>query len=636
MISKSDLVFRDSPCETKAELQEWLKYFLEIDFPDCIVDKEYSNCSPFDMVWDVYDSALRTQKIKNALYIGNRGGSKTLGAATIEFLLLQHDRRSVTHIGAIEKQAKRAYQYFQQFYRRESFKDFVDQMVMEKTVVKDRGSFEILPCTLAAVNGPHTPLVVRDEIDTVIDKQAYNDIKGIPVPMPDGRDPIEIGISTRKSAFGLVQQEVSKAEKMGLSVFQWGILEMTKRCPDSRSGLTKIPLYVNINTLEVMNETEWKRSSSQTKMMFNYYQGYEGCLANCKLFPACRGFLKHQTSTAKYLWSVDFTQQKVTGVSSEWATAQHLCIKPSPTGLVYTNYNPQKNVKSYKQMLEIWLLGKQIEAKVVTLEDFATIVEAYGAVAIMGVDFGFTHPAVALLIYIDKMDNVYVVKEFAVTGMDGGEFAKYLKDNWKDKFRIGTVYADVEDPGRIKQLKTIGEFTCATAEKDADGPPGSRKILNKDVKGGIETVRRFIKVPGFTYTKLYIHESCELLLDQIQKYHYQTDKFGNVLSDMPEKEHDDAPDALRYPLHSVYGGKIGEVLLDVEERQRDDEVHKAPTPAELATKLGIPFNDNSEEYVEREEELKRKKEVKSHLGIELPVDDEDEGDDKDDGFSFVF
>jgi len=700
LIDNNMKLLRDTSLKSKEDLKNWLLYWLNIDLPDCIVDSEYSDCTPLDMVWMVYESALYSQKLNNFLFIGNRGGSKTLSAAVIEFLLLIHDKRDVTHIGAIEKQAKRAYQYFQGFFRENAFKEFVDRMVMEKTVVKDRGTFEILPCTLAAVNGPHTPIVCvhgdamilidnkdmlasnknrdkvlikasqvymeiikgkelkaisynhdtkkteskrilsaysngkrsiikivkesgnplrctlshkvyvkgknkyikaseinigdfivstislrgfsienlfikpvyekviktikeekaanvydftvednhnyfadntlvhncRDEIDTVQDIQAYNDIKGIPTQMKDGRPPIEIGISTRKTAFGLSQREVEKAKETGLSVFKWGILEVTERCPDSRSGKYIINIYVDINELEAVHEDEWKTLPHKEQIRFSLYEGYKGCLTNCKLFPACRGFLKNQKCKSKYLRTIELTQRQVLSSSTEWTNAQHLCIKPSPKGLVYGNFREDRSIKTYKEMLEV-ILDKTVRSNDVTLDDFVTIVEGIGFEAVMGQDFGFTNPAVSILVYIDKNDNIFIAKEFAVTGMDGAELAYYLKNNWLSKFSIETVYADIENPGNIKLLKKAG-FICASAQKDSEGIAGSRKILNKDVKGGIETVRGFIKVPGKNKTKLYVHPSCKLFLEEIRKYHYKVDRSGNVISDEPEKAFD--------------------------------------------------------------------------------------------------
>jgi len=631
-------LLRDSPCETRELLKEWLKYFIDIDLTDCIVDKEYSNCTPFDLVWKIYESAvLKKGDLTNALFIGCRNGGKTLAASVAEFMLLQHDSRSVTHIGAIEKQADRAYQYFQDFYKKEFFKDFVTKMVMKKTVVRDRGAFEIIPCTLASVNGPHTPLVTRDEIDTVQDKQAYKDISGIASPMPDKRPPIQIGISTRKSAFGLVQQEVDNAAETGMEVYQWGLLEMTEKCPDIRSGTAKKPYYVKIEELEAITEETWNSLPDKKKSGYEKYIGYEYCLTRCKMFAGCRGFLKNQTSTSKYLWTIDYSQKKLFEVDSKWAVAQLLCIKPPPEGLVYTNFREDLSIKSYREMAEIFL-GIDIPYEL-TLEQLIGIFQAKGLTGDIGVDFGFTNPYCAELMYIDRQDRVFAVAEFSITGMDDSECSMWLWNNWGERFKIELVWPDIENPGGIKSLRKAG-FVCAGAKKDNEAV-GKGKYVNKDIKGGINTVRRFVKVPGTSETKFFLHPSCKLARSEFGLYHYKIDRFGNVISDEPEDESNHAMGAFRYVLHSKFGDKTPEMLLEHSEEEKtifDPRIRlNAPTAEQIGQLLGMNILDNSDEYEKSKQKPADKYQVE---GTDLVVEVEQEEDsleaDKDDGFGFVF
>ena len=84
----------------------------------------------------------------------------TLGVAITESMLLFHDRRGAIHIGAIEKQAKRAYSMFQSFLGRnkEILAPLVEKSVIEKTTLivdNESVTLECLPCTVSACNGPH-------------------------------------------------------------------------------------------------------------------------------------------------------------------------------------------------------------------------------------------------------------------------------------------------------------------------------------------------------------------------------------------------------------------------------------------------------------------------------------------------
>lgn len=46
------------PCNSKESLHRWIKVFLGLDMPDCIVDKQ-STSTPMDIIWEVYERALK-------------------------------------------------------------------------------------------------------------------------------------------------------------------------------------------------------------------------------------------------------------------------------------------------------------------------------------------------------------------------------------------------------------------------------------------------------------------------------------------------------------------------------------------------------------------------------------------------
>ena len=104
--------------------------------------------------------------------------------AIAELAVMLHDQRDVVHVGAILGQAKRCYDYQIRFMLNDKLKPILqppgvlegdrilEKANMEKSVFNlgaggEKTTLEILPCTLKAVNGPHVPLVVVDEIDTV-------------------------------------------------------------------------------------------------------------------------------------------------------------------------------------------------------------------------------------------------------------------------------------------------------------------------------------------------------------------------------------------------------------------------------------------------------------------------------------
>lgn len=593
---------RDEICESKEELHDWIKTYLDIDFPDYIVDLD-SNSSPMDMIWWIYEKAIfdKTPEAKKAIFIANRDGFKTLGMSVSEFLMLHHATRDVAHIGAIEAQAKRCYNYFTKYFRKNgNFGDILTKdPVMEKTALKNGTTLEILPCTLASVNGPHVPVTVLDEVDTIKDMMAYNDISGIPCKARDGSAQLELEISTRKTAYGLVSQNVENAHKTNTHVFSWNIIDLTKKCPDSRSGTKKIYIYTNLDTLEAISEEEWLKKPNVERQKFEKLQGLEGCISNCKMFAACRGTLKNQQSTSNLLHDIDYTQDKIISNSVDWVNAQLLCRKPSIEGLIYSRFKYSDHVVSYNKMWEIFT-GEEPDHEI-SLDELCDRFKKAGIYPIMGVDFGDLL-AVLLLIFIDGKDFVYIVREKTFTGTDDAELAEWAKNNWL-KHGPDMVYADPADPSGIRLLQKAG-FNC------------HEKII-KDVWGGINTVRSFLRKPGTNRPWLAIHESCENTIYEMPRYHKKKQKSTNMLIDEPEKKEDHSMDSLRYPLHTIFGQSRANLGYAKSKTDSVEEIPfvpnksiRSPEAAEVANLLGInKFQDNRDDFIRDEKtgKMRRKK-----------------------------
>ena len=147
------------PCKTKKDLQNWIRTFLGLDMPDCIVCEE-SSASPMDMLWNVYRASLEGDFAESSqLYFASRGSFKTLGAAVLEIVILLHQRKTVSHMAAILRQSKKCYDYFQYFFRKDVLnKVAFDKKTMERTELKLDSPYgvqpfiQILPCTMQGAN----------------------------------------------------------------------------------------------------------------------------------------------------------------------------------------------------------------------------------------------------------------------------------------------------------------------------------------------------------------------------------------------------------------------------------------------------------------------------------------------------
>lgn len=67
-----------TPCKTRSELKNWIKFHLDLDLPDCTVSR-YADTNPFEIVWEVYEICVlrhNPENIQELLYVAGRGSGK--------------------------------------------------------------------------------------------------------------------------------------------------------------------------------------------------------------------------------------------------------------------------------------------------------------------------------------------------------------------------------------------------------------------------------------------------------------------------------------------------------------------------------------------------------------------------------
>src|SRR5579859_6987881 len=177
--------------------------------------------------------------------------------------------------------------------------------------------------------------------------------------------------------------------------------------------------------------------------------------------------------------------------------------------------------------------------------------------AIGGVDWGFTNPAVALPIWVDGDDRAYVVDEYyqrqagftgksATVGADG--HSKAILD-FSRQYGITTWYCGPDEPGHISDLNALfGREKLATRAVAA----------NDEIVEGIATVRRAMALRTDGTSGYRQSARCANLRAELRTYSYATGTSRGARRDpqeKPVKKFDHAADALRYALHSALGGK---------------------------------------------------------------------------------
>src|SRR6185312_11278551 len=503
-----------TPLRTKEALHNWIKVFLDIDLPDQVIADEGpnpSNCSPMDMVWRIYEACLtnKTGEMSRVMAYASRDSFKTLAASILEVLAVLHLDRDVGHMAAIESQALNAQAYVKAFFDREYLRDFKTGDAKEKTdIVRyyDASTGISLPekewlalghgdqvryrriyhyiklviCTMRGANSLHVPFLVVDEVDVVQDPKAYKQSRFIPSNR-DGKEPITLLTSTRKTGTGLVQAEIDDAEKTGLTVWHWNILDVTETCPTTRHrpDLPKLPIYRSDDTLLSLSEEKWKNLPDDEQKKYTRDENcFNGCLNNCKLYSVCRGKLatkqKRSAEETKTLRTITNTQNRFVenATDENLLKAEMLCWRPSTENLIYSRLNAEIH-KLTPGQIATKILGEDVGPNYTKQQLYALCVQR-DMQFYCGMDWGYTHNFVVVVAVRDGA-RMFVLDCWSMGELDDAQKIDFCTRRIKHLKPI--CFADPEAPQTIKQFKRAG-FTMRDWQKGK----GS-------VQGGIEAVR---------------------------------------------------------------------------------------------------------------------------------------------------
>lgn len=563
-----------TPCSTKAHFQLWVRTFLDIELPECVVVEE-SNSNPLDAAWEYYDRLLRNDLVgcSRVMTYANRGGFKTLSAAILETMALLHTERNIGHMAAIEAQSKKSASYIKDFFRREVLRDFVvgdnsreirlvrftnsktGEVVNETEYlalpVARQGEYvrrdnylKIVVCTMAGANSDHVEFFVVDEVD-VVPKQnvsAYFQAQNIPDPR-DGLLPLTLLTSTRKSRIGLVQKEIDEGEKTGLKVKHWNLVDVTEACKPARHHpeLPRSTYYVNDDQVKHVTQEEFDAMNPGQQKKWYPVDGFSGC-RGCRLFAACKGRLAtHQKSTSAMLKPIEFAIEKFASAPTpDFISTEYLCRKPDASGLVYPRINREIHWKLPSEMAEM-VMG-EFSTIPYNKSSLIALLKSKGAQFYAGMDFGFTHNFAVVVVAV-YAQNVFILDCYSQAGLELDEQVancEYLKTIYGNPL----VYPDPAYPGHMKTFHKRG-FRI----KDWDKKPHS-------VKAGIEIVRALLWSAKGVARMFFLKDDpgVELLLKHMEAYKFKVDATGTPTEE-PDEDNDDEPDSLRYVIMNALGSK---------------------------------------------------------------------------------
>jgi len=173
-----------------------------------------------------------------------------------------------------------------------------------------------------------------------------------------------------------------------------------------------------------------------------------------------------------------------------------------------------------KDLYKVYNTGQWVAMRGLVYTQYTTIDELpEGGKRVIGMDFGFTHPAAMVMVVLDG-DNMYLEELFFEREKLTSDLIAYCRDNEI----TGLMIADESRPEAIKQMKLAGLWV-KKSKKGADS-----------VKQGINNMKLY---------KMHVTKASVNLLKELHQYKWAEFPDGTPKEE-PVKAYDDLLDAARY------------------------------------------------------------------------------------------
>lgn len=481
--------------ETKQDLRNYVKVFLDVEVPDVRICPDHS--SPMDYLWHSFaiddgllmkddlpaqaggeilsnsppssldhQSSIIHHQSGDSIVWANRAGGKTELAAVATLLdaIFKPDCQ-IRILGGSGEQSSRMYDYFVGFLRCGFEPALASPALKGKCRFANGSVVEILTQSPTSVRGTHVQKLRCDEVE-LFDEDVFAAAKFTTLSTDTCLGTMEL-ISTMHRPYGIMQREVAAAQAAGVPVFKWCLWETIERCVGR-----------NCST--------------------------------CPLWGDCGGRAKR---AAGYLRIDDCITQMRRSSRSAWES-EVLCLRPSLENIVFSEFDPATHVRPV---------------------DYDPNLPLYRTL-----DFGFVNPFVCLWVQVDREGAVRVIDEYVRSRATIDVHAKELKARTPcPEEQVTATYCDPAGAGQsditgtsvVRELRSLGIAT---------------KYRRSGILEGIELIRRAVRA-GDGSSTLAISPRCPRLIEAMQCYHYPDDARA-ATGELPFKDgvYDHPIDALRY------------------------------------------------------------------------------------------
>lgn len=528
------------------QIKEWVRAFLGLEIPLEITDPE-STSSPLDAIWYVYNTFKTNSGDKNpgAIMMSCREGMKTVSVAILEILLLLHFQLEIGHAAAVETQSSVALQYIESFML--NIMPLLEvagwsNQTQNKRLIKfktPQGKFpfiKVVICSTKGMNSLHSNVLFLDELD-LADPKALKEGKNI-VGYSRGIYGMTVYLSTRKYAFGNMAQAIDSADEMGYKILRWNIIDVTEACPPERhlpQGPKEDRYVAKSLPLKQITTEEFGLLADAEKPKWDFLKDvHEGC-RSCSLLPVCKMRLSQKPQSARggFYKPIGSVIQKFKENTPDIAEAQLMCWKPGSEGLVYPRFDSginKGNIFTLKQAYETFV--GETTKKVITEIDLLYELKKAGIPIYAGVDWGYTHDSVIIIVAMMPNGEVWVLDCYAAPGLEFSDVLDIAK-SFRDKYGVQRWFVDTAQPSHMKSFNKNG-MKCPK--------------FTKDVMGGIESIRsKIVNAEGRRFLRVIDTPNTRKVINAIIKHRFVLDGQGNLtMSPDDERGIADICDALRY------------------------------------------------------------------------------------------
>lgn len=281
---------------TDDDLWQFIRIFLGIEVPRVSHCKNHS--APFDFIADGFFGRYPTD---GGVVHANRGGGKTLDVAILHIcLMILKPGYELAHVGAVERQGMKCYEYFIGFSEMAPLDDQFSKTLLKDAQTHSGSKLQNIPGTYAAVSGPHPNGLTFDEIEEAKGWEVIEKAMGCPMSLK-GYNSFILFLSTRDFVGGIMDKMLARVGRVGWAVYTWCIWDVIERCPDHR---------------------QCKNCPALTQAR---------CNGKAKTVPG--GFYKIN----------DFIQKSGTVDDDTWIS-QYLCLTPARSGRVYKEFDRKNHV----------------------------------------------------------------------------------------------------------------------------------------------------------------------------------------------------------------------------------------------------------------------------------------------------